>query len=194
MFFCDKCHYLFNITKDVEGKQIGGKINKALTNLFNKFQTDETLTEKDLQKINRTDVLNDERFENMTIKDQNEMKAWIKTVNKSFFNKQNTDDTREIGNQAYFICKYCKNSRPIEPLTLIYSKEYTTTSSVEDEDYTYAVDDQTLARTRDYICKNPECKTHSDETIKEAVLTKNNNYQVVYICTSCSTYWTSSLH
>ena len=38
MFFCEKCRNLYNVTKEVKSKQIGGKINNALNNIFNKLR------------------------------------------------------------------------------------------------------------------------------------------------------------
>lgn len=195
MFFCDKCRYLFNITKDVESKQIGGRINSALTSLFAKYRAGESVTERDLRRIRSKDLLDDERFETMTKKEQHRMTGWIKGANKAFFAKAGgAPDTKIGSNQAFFICKFCKNSQPIQPGTVIYSKDYSAASTVEEEDYSYAIYDQSLARTRDYICKNSECESHTNDAVKEAAMTKNASYQVVYVCTSCSTYWTSSLN
>lgn len=70
MIFCEKCRYSFNITKDVKSVQVGGKVNIALNNLFGKFNKNQQIVESDLNKLKVTDVLYDERFENMTKKDK----------------------------------------------------------------------------------------------------------------------------
>ncbi len=57
MFFCEKCRYLYNVTKDVKSKQIGGKINEALTNIFNKYNNNEQLSDTDLKKIKGKDLV-----------------------------------------------------------------------------------------------------------------------------------------
>lgn len=193
MFFCNKCRYSFNITKDVQSKQIGGKINEALTVIFNKYKKNEPIEEKDLLNVIGKDITDDERFEMMSKKDQRKMVSTIKAVDKNFFIPAAVDPESPIvgSNVAYFICKFCKNNKPIKPQTLIYSKNYNTT--IEVEDYTFAVHDQTLPRTRNYICKNPKCKTHTDPQIKEAVLTKNSTEQIVYICTVCLSNWINQL-
>jgi len=49
MFFCEKCRYLFNVTKDIKTKQIGGKISDALNIIFDKFNSREKIIEKDLK-------------------------------------------------------------------------------------------------------------------------------------------------
>jgi len=194
MFFCEKCRFMFNVTKDVKSKQIGGRINEALTNIFNKYTSNEPLQERDLKRIRGKDLLDDERFEDMTKKEQRKMLSWIKSIDKNFFVEEEAPVETKVGsNAAFFICKYCKNSKPIKPGTLIYSKSYGTDTSVETEDYTFAIYDQTLARTRNYICKNPKCESHKNDAVREAALTKNATDQVVYICTSCSTHWVNTV-
>ena len=190
MFFCEKCRYLFNVTKDVKSKQIGGAINEALTNIFDKIKNNEPLTESDLVEIKGKDLVADERFEIMNKKDQRKIISMVKAIDKSFFVEQETSN-KVPTNIAYFICKYCKNFKPIKPGTLIYSKNYNINNSAEAEDYTYAIYDQTLARTRNYICRNTKCETQQDDSIKEAVITKNANDQLVYVCTNCSTFWST---
>jgi len=130
----------------------------------------------------------------MNKKDQRKLISNIKTIDKNFFNKEVPTEKIKIGsNIAYFICKFCKNYRPITAGTLIYSKNYNSIAVAETEDYTYALYDHTLPRTRNYICKNPECATHSDDALKEAILTKNVMEQIVYICTYCSTSWVNTI-
>ncbi|XWV26625.1 putative DNA-dependent RNA polymerase subunit rpb9 [Tupanvirus soda lake] len=194
MFFCEKCRFMFNVTKDVKSKQIGGRINEALTNVFNKYFNNEPLQERDLKRIRGKDLLDDERFEDMTKKEQRKMMSWVKSLDRNFFVEEEAPAEPKVGsNAAFFICKYCKNSKPIKPGTLIYSKNYGTDGSSETEDYSYAIYDQTLSRTRNYICKNPKCESHKNDNVREAALTKNAMDQIVYICTSCTTYWVNAV-
>ena len=190
MFFCEKCRYLFNITKDVKSKQVGGKINEALTNILTKYASNEKLVDRDLRRIKGKDLLEDERFEDMTKKEQKKLISTVKAVDRNFFVEEEKTLEPKIGsNVAYFICKYCKNSRAIKPGTLIYSKNYGGNNITEIIDYTYAIYDQTLPRTKTYICKNAGCDTHKDDSNKEAALTKNILDQIVYVCTVCGTDW-----
>lgn len=193
MFFCEKCRYLYNITKDVKGKQVGGKINEALTQIFKKYETNEPFNLRDFAKIDSKDLLEDERFENMTKKEQKKVITTIKAVDKNFFGKEKQAEIKVGSNLAFFICKYCKFSKPIKPGTFIYSKNYGVSNLTETQDYTYAIYDYTLARTKNYICKNPECVTHKNDALKEAVLTKNSDDQIVFICVECGTNWVNSL-
>jgi hypothetical protein len=197
MFFCEKCRYLYNVTKDVHGKQTGGKTYETLTKLLEKFKKNEKIVEEDLGKIEGKELLDDERFENMTKKDQRKLISIVKGINKDFFatsNSNSSNNRKKIGgNVAYFICKYCRFYKPIEPGTIIYSKNYGYDSSIETEDYTYAVYDQTLPRTKNYVCKKPTCESHKNDEVKEAIITKNTAEQIVYICTNCLTSWIYTL-
>jgi len=190
MFFCDKCGYLFNITKDVKSKQVGGKINKALNIIFDKFKSGEKILEDDLVNVLGKDIVEDERFDTMNKRNQRKVISTIKAIDKNFF-ASDVDEEQKMGSSiAYFICRFCKNYRKIEPGTLIHSKTFNTAVTDEGDDYTYAIHDNTLARTKNYICKNTKCQTHKNFDMKEAVLTKNSTDQIVYVCTACSTYWT----
>lgn len=194
MFFCEKCRYLYGVTKDVQNKQIGGKITDALNNIFNKFSKNEPIIDKDIRKLKGIQITNDERFEILNKKDQRRLMSAIKSLEKNFFLPDEPESETKVGsNIAYFICKFCKHFIPIKPGTTIYSKKYGSANAGEIEDYSYAIYDQTLQRTRNYICKNEKCETHKKIDIKEAVITKNINEQIVYVCTNCSTYWTNSL-
>ena len=115
--------------------------------------------------------------------------AWVKSAQKSFFDSKN-DSSDGVNNDAFFICKNCNFSKPIPPLTIIYSKNFSNVST-ESVDYTYTIYDKSLFRTKNYICRNKKCPTHSDSEKKEAVITKNVYDQVVYICVECQHNWTS---
>ena len=193
MFFCEKCRYSFGVTKDIKGKQIGGKINDSLNNIFSKYMENEPITEKDLKRITGKDLTDDDRFDEMTKKNQRKLISTIKAIDKNFFVEEEKTQEPKIGvNIAYFICKYCKNYKPIKPQTCIYTKIYGGENTIETANYTYTIYDQTLPRTRNYICKNSKCKSHTNDSVREAVLTKNALDQIVYVCTSCSTHWIGS--
>lgn len=192
MNFCEKCRYLYNITKDVKTKT--AKISNFLDNIFAKYVSGEKFTEEDIKKITMKDILDDERYDNMTKKDQKGLTAAIKVVDKTFFNISEEEIESQNSNiSAHFICKQCKNTVPIKPGTLIYSKNYNVNTYEDVIDYNYVIHDCTLPRTAAYICKNPKCKTIKDPTLREAVMIKNSNGQQEYVCTICVTHWTYTL-
>jgi DNA-directed RNA polymerase subunit M/transcription elongation factor TFIIS len=189
MFFCDKCGYLFNITKDVKSKQVGGKINKALNVIFEKFVSGDKISEEDLVNVKGNSILEDERYDSMNKRDQRKVISLIKAIDKNFFAVDEETEKKIGSNVAYFICRFCKNYRKIEPGTLIHSKTFNTNQTDEGEDFSFAHLDPTLARTKNYVCKNPKCATHSDISLREAALSKSASDQIVYICTQCETHW-----
>lgn len=189
MEFCEKCGYIFNITKEVKRKQIGGKINKSLSRIFDKFENREKITEKDLKKIKGNDIIEDERYEEMNKQNKKKLMTAIKEVNETFFDDNESTDNDVKSNVAYYICTFCNNYRKIEPGSNIYSKKYDASVISEDENYEAIIYDNTLPRTRNYICPNKKCGSNKDDSKKEAVITKNTNYQTVYVCASCGTHW-----
>lgn len=188
MEFCEKCRYSFNITRDVKSKQVGGKISSLLDNFFEKISSD-SLTESDLEGITIIDIEGDDRFENLNKKDQDKVRKMIKNINKDFFDEENE---KKLGNDAFYICRKCKNFKEIPAGSIIYSKTYNSSASADTHDYSFDAYDPSLALTRNYICKNEKCGTHKDPIKKEAVITRNNKYQIVYICKECKTYWITS--
>ena len=252
MFFCEKCRYSLNITKDVKNKQYGGKTNIALNNIFTKINDRQQLLPEDLTDVHGLDITQDERYTDVIKKVQKKITSRIKNIDKNFFvstpksssttssttsggakkekrkntkndvttdDADNTNDTNNTNNAnntnktdtvesetiendtqqnendagAYFVCKYCRNIKPINPGTLIYSKNYGTISQPETENYSYILNDDSLSKTANYICKNKDCATHQDPKLRVAVLTKNINDQLVYICKVCTTHWINSI-
>lgn len=185
MFFCQKCRYIYDISKDLKNVQIGGSINNALTVIFDKVDQPELLQKADLENVTFKDLSTDERFEHLPKKKNQKLIARIKQLDKSFFQ---TESNIAYDKSAYFVCKYCKHYQLIEPGTLIYSKNYGLTAS-EQVDYQYAAFDPTLTQTKNYICKNVDCATHNEPQLRAAALTKNSKDQIVYICKVCLVDW-----
>lgn len=105
------------------------------------------------------------------------------TSNKS---KNNT-------NKIYFVCTTCGNSEIVKPKTLILSKK---SHELSKEYYGHynknenIVNVPTLPHTRDYICPNNECQTHSKPELRDAVISRiGNSFKVMYVCSVCLTSW-----
>jgi hypothetical protein len=189
MNFCSKCRYAYNVTRNIKDKQSGGKISDAIDSLLEKFHSNQKIEKEDLESLTGEDILDNEKFESMTKKDQKKLMTMIKSIDKKFFD---TSDEEPSTNTAYFICKFCKHTKEIKPGTVIYSRVYNgvEVSSLENK---YAIYDDTLPRTKNYFCKNKNCQTYEDPSIKEAVMDRNALYQIVYICTICQTQWTNEI-
>lgn len=187
MHFCDKCRSQFNITKDVDAKMIGGVVHNGLAVIFEKFSTGDALEPEDLEGLTINDIYNDNRYELMTKKDKTRMKTWLRAVSKPFVQNE-IQDGGKATQAAYFICKFCDNYREIEPATVIFSQSYRSSANAltgtELESY-----DNTLARTKAYICPNTDCPTNTKNTPKEAALSKDESGHIVFICTECNTQW-----
>ncbi len=192
MLFCEKCRYAYTITKNIKEGKNNNKIDESLDSLFEKFTKKEEITHVDLKRLKSVDILDDNRYDSMNKKDQKKIMSIIKAIDKNFF-IEDEKDRESSSTDAYFICKFCRNHKPIGPGTIIYSKKYSTDTSSVSDDYTYIIHDYTLPRTHNYICKNTKCATHKDPSLKEAILTKNVSEQLVYVCTHCKTYWITSL-
>jgi len=188
MFFCNKCGYLYNYSKGNKHTQIGGESrNNASSNIINKFKNQETIVEDDLANTSGQEILNSDRFDMLNKKEQRKIISLIKEIDKNFFdvNDDVDPDKSENNNSAYFICKSCNNTKLITAGTVVYSKKFNIDASTDVENYEYLVYDNTLARTKNYICKNLKCETHTDINLREAVITKTKNDRVVYVCTVC---------
>jgi hypothetical protein len=97
-------------------------------------------------------------------------------------------------NKAYFRCSNCGYTDEIGLGTLILSRapEKSTSDYITDKSkYKDMVYDMTLPHTRNYVCPNKLCKSHSDHQFREAVWFKPNrgSYSVVYICKACQSVW-----
>lgn len=194
MYFCDKCRFMFDVTKDIKSIQNGGKINKYLLNLINKFENGDQIDENDINKISKRELLDFDGFDNLTKKKQQKIISMIKNIDPNFFTvDKNQEGGSSLNKSAYFICKFCQNSKPVKPMTLIYTKIFGLSGNPNSINYNYVKDDHALFRTRNYICKNDKCETHNNINLKEAALIKNSDDQIVYVCTVCSTNWITSI-
>jgi hypothetical protein len=128
-----------------------------------------------------TDILSKHK-EFISLKDK-DRKELIKTL------KMVEDDSQT----AYIICKNCSYSEKLIKRTLLLNK-ISKNSITEFDDlskYKYMRYDNTLPHTRDYICKNKECKSNKDHTLKNAKWFRPNqsSYVTYYVCCECGTVW-----
>lgn len=108
-------------------------------------------------------------------------------------NLENLDDNKI----AYLICKNCLYHEKLTKKTLILNRmnlNSTTSSNINLNKYKYMIHDKTLPHTRDYVCKNKACISHTDFTKRDAVWFRPNanSYSTYYGCTACSTIWNIS--
>ena len=132
------------------------------------------------EKINWTDLMNHKEF--TSIKEK-ERKEYIKTI------KGIEDESLS----AFLICKNCTYSEKIIKRMMVLSKMSSSRNSSYDDfsKYKYMKYDNTLPHTRDYICKNKSCKSHTDTKLKDVKWFRPNrdSYITYYICCACETIW-----
>ena len=199
MSICEKCRYLYDITKDVRSAN-SRTTDPQIISLFEKYAEDKDILAKDIVTINPTSLFNTDFFNQMADDDKNKLADILSALDNRYIaayedHKKAVAKKAQIAskNIAYYICKFCGNYKKIESGTIIYSKNYNTNVTSVDEDYTYAIFDVTLPRTRNYVCKNTKCKSHTDESLKEAVIKKNSLYQIIYVCTACNSHWINTI-
>lgn len=126
-----------------------------------------------------------------TVSDDSEQKK--KKDKKIIESGKNVDSKIKIDSSslAYCVCRNCNYSRQLTEKTLISSN--TTSSGKTYINYDFFPDmvhSKTLGFTREYICPNAKCISHSEHDKREAVLYKYGKYvQQFLICTACKAYW-----
>lgn len=220
MFFCQNCDNMYSITKNIPvAKQQGGgeesdtpmtvshtdtsKTSKTrnmrrqeedyesiIKNLINNEPTDilDHMTLETVDKITKSSS-----YKKLSGKDKehvyNKIMEYVPQADKS---KQMETTTSKSINIAYFICKNCGYSEQILPGTLVMSRvssesvnEYT-----DHAQYKNMIKVKTLPLTRQYVCPNKICDSHTDYEKREAVFFRTKgSYRVRYICKACETSW-----
>lgn len=91
-------------------------------------------------------------------------------------------------------CSSCGSDYPLHPGTTIYSLNFRKQqSSFNDDNLELKLYDNTLPRTKDYICPFEDCETNKkgfDLSKKEAVFYRaNGTYHLKYACCNCERSW-----
>ena len=174
-FICKRCNYLLNISKITNYKKIDN-INDFMYE-YNNLEQDFIINfdKKQLENhINKKNINDTEKTKILSFYDS--------IINKNLFNK-------------YILnCPTCGTEYKLEPETVIYNLNLKKQDLIfDDDDLDYIFNDNTLPRTKDYICKNSNCSTNIDGfdlKLKEAVFYRaKNSYITKYACTNCKTSW-----
>jgi hypothetical protein len=179
-FICPNCEYLLNIIKSPTTTKII-KISTP-TEFINAIKLDEVV-EYDIQ-LEKSDL---ETY--LTKKN-------TKTTEKNHI--LNTYDTmksqKQITTKYNIKCTSCAENYILHPETIIYSLNIgKQQSSFDDDNIDLKLFDQTLPRTKDYICVNVECETNKknfNNSKKEAIFYRaSKSYHMKYACLNCKTSW-----
>jgi hypothetical protein len=180
MYFCSQCSYLFNISKSTEladGKEKDKRIIiDSVSDILKKLDEKNDLS-KYKASFSKEDLNKNKKYQKLS--DIDKLK-----INQLF------EDLIISG--AEFKCENCENVKKIKETTLLYqinvNDNLNNIKSLEENKLICL--DPLLPHTRDYICKNPDCKTHKNSDIRDSVFYKeNNSYKVNYICAVCYYNW-----
>ena len=88
--------------------------------------------------------------------------------------------------------KACGQTKMLPNGTLIYRQDRSVQQRV-DTDYSRYRHSKILPKTAKYKCTNPNCKTHQNPELRNAIFFRTKNtLQLVYICLECDHYWEHS--
>ena len=178
-FICTKCNFLLTITKSTTTNTI--KISTP-TEFINAIKLDEVV-EYDI-------ILERAELENHLIK-KNTKNPEKETLLNTYdmFKSQ-----KQLTTKYNIKCTSCGENYILHPETVIYSLNFgKQLTSFNDDDIDLKLYDQTLPRTKDYICVNSDCETNKksfNNANKEAVFYRaSKSYHMKYACLNCKTSW-----
>jgi len=178
MINCRKCRYAYNFKKGAEliDTFVTLKdINKFIVNILNdKFKVIADFSLKDLKSN----------------KNFKKLDAHLKEQVLSIYNLTSNN----ISNKGLFVCSNCNFTEFINSNVILLEDKFTK-STRKNQTYNSVLrcNDKTLPRTKDYICPNKECASHTDFTNKEAVFYRDKaTMNLTYMCCSCKQYWNIS--
>jgi hypothetical protein len=134
------------------------------------------------EKVEYYKLIKNKEYNNLKDKEKKELIKIIKSIEDESLS-------------AFMICKNCSYFEKIITRTMVLNKmSFNSISNNELNDYSkykYMRYDNTLPHTRDYICKNKECKTHKNTELKDAKWFKpnQNTYETFYVCCECGIVW-----
>jgi predicted RNA-binding Zn-ribbon protein involved in translation (DUF1610 family) len=206
MFYCPNCNNIFDITRSIDNKQqVGGDNNSSSLSstqsstqklsesniklLINKL-LDHVATLNDVKNIDYGEVIKSNSYKSLNNNERetviNGIQDLLPNEKKKIMEFKNNVDIE--ANAAYFICTNCGHARTIENGTLIFSrKSENITQSYDIGDYSDLKYSNILPRTRNYICINDKCDSHTDMKKKEAIFFRVGGYNVKYVCLACDT-------
>jgi hypothetical protein len=112
---------------------------------------------------------------------------------ESISETETSSSDKTSSKKIYFICTTCGNSEIVKPKTLILSKKSHELSKEYFGNYNKnenIINISTLPHTRDYICPNQNCQTHTKPELRDAVFYRLGiSFKIMYICSVCLTSW-----
>ena len=173
MFFCPRCRSLYTINKPA---MTGGSVEDMVSRIAH----GRPIRDRHVAGVTLESLKGHPEMARVSKAQKKEIETAISEHNQEL----------EVQTEAVFLCDSCGYIEPIQPGTVVYSKDYGDMG--EGEDLDYAVYDPAAGRTRTYLCPEPSCGTHQTPELREAVLVKDSFGVLVYICTVCQARWKPS--
>jgi hypothetical protein len=216
MFFCSNCDNIYSITKNPP-VQLNYEQQEGGSNKYNESETPTSITDSDItaSNLSESDIIDlilksgnynkevnskiiDEIIKSVSYKKlSSKDKVFVKNklieqlpqnekIKLMEYNKTKTT------NNAYFICKNCGSFEQIKQGTLVMSKLSTEGNHdfIDNTNYKNMIHVKTLPITRNYICPNDKCSSHTDFEKREAVFFRiGTQYRIRYVCKTCQISW-----
>lgn len=104
--------------------------------------------------------------------------------------QKTTKQTHDLTKESYFYCKSCGYTEKIPNKKFIFSRGNENKNLSYNYNFLNLINDQTLPRTKNYNCINPNCSTHKNPETKIAVFYRHlGSYNIRYICGVCNKFW-----
>jgi len=189
MSFCPKCSYTMEISKSNEKKkeEIITNITTFINTILNNSDEDNKSYANNISNMSFTieQLSNNIKFKKI---DESKQQKILNIFNIVIKNKQLYG--KDIKNK----CLNCGYIEPLTPGSILYHKSFNNSSNVNRTvlNKNLLCNDQTLPRTKMYICPNKSCITNieGNEIMREAIMKRDNKtYKLTYICCICNTMW-----
>lgn len=177
MYFCDKCFYIFDITKSSKiSKDDTRKIISKVVDAMTKLEAGEDLVNYKAE-FSKEELYKNKKYQRLDDVNKNKLNQLFEEIASS---------------GAEFKCENCNYTKQITETTLLYqiNMEDKVVSIRNLEENELTTKDPTLPHTHDYTCKNPNCITHKKPELKDSVfLREKNSFKLNYICCVCYYNW-----
>lgn len=191
--FCPNCNNILDISKtkpNVTVQSLSSLSSEdenlqthSAINLINKIISNEPIDDQDVKNVSIEHIIKLDEFKKLN----NKQKSIVQTKLADMIE---TKDEANIA--AFYICRNCHYSEPIQPQTLVSTKigsgssaDYYNIEKLRNNIYS-----KVLPRTRNYICTDESCASHKNPEKREAVFFKiGSSLQIWYACTICKSVW-----
>src|SRR3989338_5745790 len=179
MLCCPDCHTLLDINKHSLTKKIKSidEIDDSLiTNIIDKLLNNEKVSDINLLIINK--INKNKHYLSLSKQQKQLIQSQLSEIN----------DLNTNFSGAFYVCKNCTFSLPIEPGTLITTIKSKNSSSSDSTIFNYIQYSNIDPYSFNYNCINKSCQSHK-LTTKNPILFFKLNYIVYYKCPYCSSIW-----